>query len=251
MDISVIIFAALFCCFALWLLYSANVARSPLSMGICALLLIAFMGLRLAVLDYETLDYQNFLSRWVEFYRQNGGFAALDTPVGNYNIPYLYFLALFSYFDVSDLHLIKLLSVFFDIILAWSCMLLVGRFTESPVRKGAVFFTAFMWPTVFLNGALWAQCDSSYVAFALLGIWFALEDRPWHAMVCAAVSFVACTSSSSARRRASCAILRCRIMTVFRASWKACLMRVSFRGDISLLTKDRTSVRKQLRKPES
>ena len=92
MDISVIIIAALFCGFAFWLLYIAKVTRSPLSAVLCALLLIAFMGLRLAVFDYETLDYQNFLSRWVEFYRQNGGFAALDTPVGNYNIPYLYFL---------------------------------------------------------------------------------------------------------------------------------------------------------------
>ena len=189
MDISVIIIAALFCGFALWLLYRAKVARSPLSAVLCALLLIAFMGLRLAVFDYETLDYQNFLSRWVEFYRQNGGFAALDTPVGNYNIPYLYFLTLFSYFDVSDLHLIKLLSVFFDIILAWSCMLLVGRFTESPVRKGAVFFTAFVWPTVFLNGALWAQCDSSYVALLVLGIYLALDERPMASMVCAALAF--------------------------------------------------------------
>lgn len=189
MDISVIIIAALYCAFALWLLYRADVARTPLSLVLCAVLLIAFMGLRLAVFDYETLDYQNFLSRWVDFYRSNGGFAALDTPVGNYNIPYLYFLALFSYFDMSDLHLIKLLSVFFDVILAWSCMLLVGRFTESPVRKGAAFFTTFMWPTVFLNGALWAQCDSSYVALLVLGIYLALDERPVASMVCAALSF--------------------------------------------------------------
>ena len=189
MNTSVIIIAALYCAFALWLLHRANVARSPLSLGLCAVLLILFMGLRLAVFDYETLDYQNFLSQWVDFYRNNGGFAALGTPVGNYNIPYLYFLALFSYFDVSDLHLIKLLSVFFDVVLAWSCMLLAGRFTDSPVRKGAVFFTAFMWPTVFLNGALWAQCDSSYVALLLLGIYLALDDRPVLSMICAAISF--------------------------------------------------------------
>lgn len=52
-----------------------------------------------------------------------------------------------------------------------------------------VFFTVLMLPTVFLNGALWAQCDSIYVALALLGIYCALDDRPVLSMVLAALSF--------------------------------------------------------------
>ncbi len=47
----------------------------------------------------------------------------------------------------------------------------------------------FFLPTVFLNGALWAQCDSSYAAFAVLGIYLALSGRPELSMVCAALSF--------------------------------------------------------------
>ena len=189
MDIRVILIAAAMGIFALLLLYRAGLMASPFRAVLCIFLMALSIGLRLAVFDYQTLDYQNFLSHWVDFFRQNGGFAALDTPVGNYNIPYLYFLALFSYSDINDLYLIKLLSVFFDLILAWSAMLLLGRLTESSGRKTALFFAVLMWPTVFLNGALWGQCDSSYVALLVLGIYLALDERPGLSMVCAALAF--------------------------------------------------------------
>ena len=78
------------------------------------LLILAFY-LRTMVLDYQTLDYQNFLSHWVEYYRANGGVKAFSAPLGNYNIPYMYFLCLFSYLPINDLHLIKLLSIGFDV----------------------------------------------------------------------------------------------------------------------------------------
>ena len=44
-------------------------------------------------------------------------------------------------------------------------------------------------PTVFLNSAVWGQCDSLYVAPLLLGIYCALTDRPWTSVVLAAVAF--------------------------------------------------------------
>ena len=80
----------------LYLLQRAKLLKSTLSFVLAALLMALALGLRAAVLDYKTLDYINFLSRWVEFFRQYGGFRALKYPIGNYNIPYLYFLALFS-----------------------------------------------------------------------------------------------------------------------------------------------------------
>ena len=62
----------------------------------CALLIALSLFIRFCFFDRETTDYQWFLRAWVDFYRSNGGFAALDRAIGNYNIPYLYFLALFS-----------------------------------------------------------------------------------------------------------------------------------------------------------
>ena len=189
MDIRVILLLVLEALFALFLLYRSSLPKSRTYIIAAVLLTVLAFGARYAVLDYETLDYKNFLSQWVEFFRTNGGFSALRYEIGNYNIPYLYFLALFSYSSINDLYLIKLLSIFFDILLAWSCMLLLGRFTESAPRRLAIFFTVLLLPTVFLNGSLWAQCDSSYVALAVLGIYCALDDRPWLSMTLAALSF--------------------------------------------------------------
>lgn len=189
MDMRVIFILAMEAMLTVWLLYKTRLLRTPVYwVAAVALTLLAFAA-RYAVLDYVTLDYSDFLSRWVEYFRENGGFTALSRQIGNYNIPYLYFLALFSYSSINDLYLIKLLSILFDVLLAWGASLLLGRFTQSAARRMGVFFTVLMLPTVFLNGALWAQCDSIYVALALLGIYCALDDRPVIAMVLAALSF--------------------------------------------------------------
>ena len=174
---------------ALLLLFREGLLRSQAAWLLASLLILLAMGLRRWAFDYETLDYQNFLSRWAAFYRQNGGFAAMKYPVGNYNIPYLYFLALFSYVPVKDLYLIKWLSVSFDVLLAWASARLTGRFTKSTGRRLACFFAVLFLPTVYLNSAVWSQCDSIYVALLILGIELALSGRPKTSMICAALAF--------------------------------------------------------------
>ena len=173
----------------LYLLRRAGVLKSRAAWVVSLILLALALGLRAAVFDYKTLDYINFLSRWIDFFRQYGGFRALKYSVGNYNIPYLYFLALFSVLPMDDLYLIKLLSCLGDIFLAWAVLLLCSRFTKSRPRLLAAFFTTLFLPTVFLNSAVWGQCDSLYAAPLLLGIYCALEDRPCLSVVLAVVAF--------------------------------------------------------------
>ena len=175
--------------FALYLVYRSGCVKKTEHWVVVGTLLLAAFVPRLLAMKYETLDYQNFLAPWVDFYRRNGGFRALYQPVGNYNVPYLYFMALFSYSKIRDLYLIKLLSIFFDILLAWGGLRIVSRLTESPLRRLGVFFSLLFLPTVFLNGAVWGQCDSIYVALAVLALADALEDHPWRSMVMLALSF--------------------------------------------------------------
>lgn len=189
MDIRVILMLAAVGVFALALLYKEGLLKKPAPIVIAVMLTALALVLRALVFGYETLDYQNFLTRWVDFFRQRGGWRALSEPVGNYNIPYLYFMALFSYSSVKDLYLIKLLSTVFDVLLAYSAMRLVSRWQKSAGLRLGCFFTVLLWPTVFLNSAVWAQCDSIYVALALLGIDLALDERPVLAMTCMALSF--------------------------------------------------------------
>ncbi len=148
---------------ALLLLQHSGLLKTRAAWVVSTVLLVLGLGLRGAVFSYETLDYQNFLARWVEFFRQHGGFAALKYEIGNYNIPYLYFLALFSLLPLKDLYFIKLLST--------------------------AYFTAFFLPTVFLNSAVWGQCDSLYAAPLVLGVWCALDGRPAESVILAAVAF--------------------------------------------------------------
>ena len=178
MDARVLLILALEALFALWLLYRADLLNTAPRLVFSVLLLLAAFTLRALCLDYQTLDYKDFLSHWVAFYRENGGFRSFSYPLGNYNIPYMYFLCLFSYLPISDLYLIKLLSIFFDVLLAYASMRLLRTVKQSETALFACFFMILFLPTVILNGALWGQCDSIYVALAVLAVAFAMEDRP-------------------------------------------------------------------------
>lgn len=146
--------------------------------------------LRALLLDYQSADYQMFLSQWAQSFRDNGGFAAVRLPIGNYNAPYLYFLAAISYLPIPDLYLIKLFSILFDTVLAWGGFRLVRRFVpaESP-RPLLCFCLLLLLPTVVLNGAFWGQCDALYGALCLHALACALEKRDCASLALLGVAF--------------------------------------------------------------
>ena len=189
MDGRVILILCLEALFALWLLYRDDLLDSRRRFAAALILTVLAFILRGLCLSYETLDYRDFLSQWVAFYRQHGGFASFAYPLGNYNIPYLYFLCAFSYLPISDLYLIKLLSIFFDVLLAWGAVRLLGTVRKEKSFLLGCFFTVLLLPTVILNGALWAQCDSIYAALAIIALYLALSDRPIGSMLCFTLSF--------------------------------------------------------------
>lgn len=146
--------------------------------------------LRALLLDHITDDYVTFLSDWATFFREHGGWAAVALPKGNYTAPYLYFLAAISYLPVSDLYLIKLFSILFDVILAWGgCRLVQTLVPGDRYRSAAAFCLLLLLPTVVLNGAAWSQCDSIYAAFCLHGLAAGLEGRPRSSAFLAGLAF--------------------------------------------------------------
>lgn len=174
---------------AFWLLLRSNSFADAHGGAVCAVLLALAFTARLSVFDHVTTDYTWFLKVWVDYFRQNGGFKALRGSIGNYNIPYLYFLALFSYSSIDDMLLIKALSTFADVFLAWTCMMLVRRCGGSKRSSVVCFFIIMFLPTVVINGAMWSQCDSIYVSLALFGILLALDGKPLGSMIAVAASF--------------------------------------------------------------
>ena len=50
---------------------------------------------RVSMLDYQTADYNAFLSGWVEVFRE-GGFYTLGENVGDYNLLYQYVMLMIA-----------------------------------------------------------------------------------------------------------------------------------------------------------
>lgn len=180
---SILIFAAL----ALFLLRRDGVSCQKLL--VMLLPIGAALLLRILLLDHVTLDYQDFLSKWVEYFRQNGGFSAIRDPIGNYNVPYLYVLAFLSYLPVPDLYGIKLFSILFDVLLAWGGFRLSKQLTQNEWLPPATFSALLLLPTVILNGSCWGQCDSVWAALCLLSLSQALERKPVSSMALLALAF--------------------------------------------------------------
>lgn len=189
MDLSALLGLSIIAVAAITILSAEGLLASWKHVAAAMVFFIAAFVLRAFCMDHVTLDYTNFLSGWVAYFRENGGVAALSGSVGNYNLPYLYFLALISYSGASDLYLIKLVSVFFDVILAFASMKLVSVFRDNREIKLLTFLAVLLMPTVILNGAMWGQCDSIYTAFGVLAIYLALSDRPAASMAAMALSF--------------------------------------------------------------
>lgn len=143
--------------------------------------------LRLGLLDQVSADYAAFLERWVDIFRE-GGFAMIKEEIGDYNLPYLYILALIARSPLPDLYLIKLVSICFDFALALMMMQMTERFIDEN-RRLLVYLLVLVIPTVWWNSAYWAQCDALYVFFVVACFYALLSDRPVLSVALLTVAF--------------------------------------------------------------
>ena len=150
---------------------------------------IVFLALFVRILCFDNIsdDFRFFLQPWVNDLRSNGGFMALKTTQSDYNFPYLYFLTLISYVKASELYLIKILSVAFDLLLAFTLAgIVIGHSKKAAL---AILAAALLWPTFLINSAYWAQCDSIYTTFCMLSFAFILKKKPKTSVLLAGAAF--------------------------------------------------------------
>ena len=139
-------------------------------------------------MPFESVDYQLYLASWYSFIHAHGGFAALKYDVGNYTPFYLYFIAIMTYIPFPNLFLFKALSIFFDCVLALGVYLIVKlKYQRNYMPLIASLLVLFA-PTIFINSAVWAQCDSIYTAFGVAGLYCLMKKRPWLACFCFGLS---------------------------------------------------------------
>lgn len=149
----------------------------------------AGLALRLYFFNEISNDYVQYLSRWLSEMRALDGLKPLTTPIGDYNMPYLYFLFGVSKIGIYDLYQIKILSVFFDFLLAFGALKIVSVYSKSDVVKLFAFAITLFVPTIFLNSAYWGQCDVLYTALCIWALYFALKEKGELSIVFFALGF--------------------------------------------------------------
>lgn len=158
-----------------------------------AFLAVAVIGIaiRFGFRDYLSGDAYTYLLPWYEEIKKNGSLHGLDIQVGNYNLLYQFFIAVFTYIPIDDLYAYKIFSIIFDVALAILGTLWIKELSGGDMWKCLLAFTGiFLSPVVMMNSALWAQCDSIYSFFCILTFYLLYKKRFYMAMVFWGIAFL-------------------------------------------------------------
>ena len=144
------------------------------------LITLIALGIRYCFIHYESGDYTIYLQKWCTFIESNGGFSAIKLINSDYNVSYLYILALFTYLPFSYNTKIKALSIVFDFICAVAVFLIVKYLchdSSKSIKPYLAYGFALLLPTVIINGSLWGQCDIIYTSFILLSLYMLMKEK--------------------------------------------------------------------------
>lgn len=142
---------------------------------------IISLKVRVNFIKFESQDYQNCLLDWFNQIKEGGGILALKQEIGNYNIPYLFILAILTYIPINPLISIKIVSIVFDYIMAFISMIITYKLFKNNKDKNLfallVYSIVILLPTVVLNSSAWAQCDSIYTTFVLISLLYIIKEK--------------------------------------------------------------------------
>ena len=142
------------------------------------LLIVVALAMRLFAFHIVSGDYRYYVSRWIAYIIRQEGVHSWKDAFHNYQMPYIYLLTLIAGLPIKKLYLVKLLSILFELISAVVIFKIVKiKYKTSfaiPYLASAVFLFV---PTVYINGAYWAQCDSIYTTFLLFSAYYGLKGK--------------------------------------------------------------------------
>ena len=151
------------------------------------LFIITLLGIfvRYVGRDIISGDMETAFLPWFKVMKDGGGLAALSKQIGDYGLLYQTIIALLTYIDINPLYLYKILSVFFDFLLAVSIAYFIYNcglntvFTGNDKEKSFCLTYAYvlLLPTVVMNSAFWGQCDSIYTFFLLWSVWLLYKEK--------------------------------------------------------------------------
>jgi Gpi18-like mannosyltransferase len=146
--------------------------------------------LRVLLFPFESSDYHQFLQGWYTALKTNGGFAAVGMNIGDYMPTYLYLLAFFTYLPVSGLTAIKVISTVADVVLATYVMKVVDLKYENKSYGITAYAVILFLPSVFLNSAVWGQCDAIFTSALVACVYYLMQKHPHKAFFAFAIAFI-------------------------------------------------------------
>ena len=166
-----------------------RIGANCITLAFALVMLAGLMAVRGSLLYFHSGDYLNHLRLWVAALGDMSIREGLSTVVGNYNMPYMYILLVISRINFPTIFLIKFASMFFEVVLAYFVMKIVALRKEGIHFRLAAFIGALAIPTVILNGAMWAQSDAIYAAFAMGALYYAIAGKSKRAYIFMGLAF--------------------------------------------------------------
>ncbi|MBE5839851.1 MAG: hypothetical protein E7304_00440 [Butyrivibrio sp.] len=163
--------------------------------------IISCLGLvfRLSLYDIVSGDYKLAFADWMRECHEAGGFAYLgikpgvsDASTFDYNCMFQYVIVILHYIGggISDMYLVKTVSVIFDYVCAVTIMRITFKATEGNVTKSLIAYGAAMFlPSVVLNSAAWAQNDAIFTSFVLLSLLYFMKGNDNRAFIYLAFAY--------------------------------------------------------------
>ncbi|BFU42956.1 hypothetical protein [Krasilnikovia sp. MM14-A1004] len=162
-------------------------AVPPAELLLIAILAALALAVRLVGRHEFTPDMRIF-AVWYGKLQAAGGLRGLGEPIGNYNAPFLYLLALLTYVPGPLVLKAKALWLVFDALLVFFTYRIVAlRHPGWRIPLLAAFVMAFL-PTVVINSSFYGQCDAIWGAFGLGGVYYLLRGKPWWGVSLCAVA---------------------------------------------------------------
>lgn len=154
-------------------------------------IIIICIGLiiKLSMFSVKLGDYNFYLKPWIDFIKNNGYSSSLKYNFYNYTPSYIYILIALAKIGLNPLYSIKLVSIFFEYLLA--CF--IGKTVCLKYKNNLVIWIAIaivpLIPTLLINGALWGQCDSIYSAFVVGSIYYILKKKQFISILFLGLAF--------------------------------------------------------------
>lgn len=155
---------------------------------ITAVVFVLGFLIRIPPMEYVSGDFYHYLSPWFDEIKESG----LSHQVGNYNLVYQFLIYIMTKLPLKSIYSYKILSCIFDFLLAIIAGRVVYHLLDKDRRAwGSLIATAviLLSPVVILNSAVWAQCDSIFVFFAVCALFALLKEKYVLSMVMLGVSF--------------------------------------------------------------